>query len=296
MNENALMKAIERQDWLDSAADRLQNAVSTAYASAGEPGAKVKDFLHGTWLGHPLHSAITDLPVGAWTSAAAMDAMEDITGDEFFGRAADAAISVGIAGAIAAAAAGVTDWHVTDGRARKIGLAHGLLNVAGLLLYSTALANRRNGSRRLGKGLSIMGFLTTMTAAYIGGHLTYREQIGADHSLGQRYPNEFTPVLPESELKEGEMKRADAGGGRVLLARHGGRIFAISEVCPHLGGPLAEGTFEDGVVTCPWHGSRLSLEDGRIVSGPTTHPAPCLDVRTRDGQIEIRAMQPGTSQ
>lgn len=53
-----------QQDWLEPVGDTLQNAVSTAYESAGETGKQIEDFFHGTWLGHPLHSAVTDVPLG----------------------------------------------------------------------------------------------------------------------------------------------------------------------------------------------------------------------------------------
>jgi nitrite reductase/ring-hydroxylating ferredoxin subunit len=95
--------------------------------------------------------------------------------------------------------------------------------------------------------------------------------------------------MPESELGEGEMKRIDVDGGRVLVAKRDERIYAIAEVCSHLGGPLAEGKFEGCTVQCPWHGSRFSIEDGSVIDGPATYAQPALDVRVRDGQIEVRS-------
>jgi nitrite reductase/ring-hydroxylating ferredoxin subunit len=127
-----------------------------------------------------------------------------------------------------------------------------------------------------------------MGSAYLGGKLVYTEQIGVDHTIGQRYPDEFAAVLPEGELGEGQMRRVEVNGSRVLLARRSGRIFAIAEVCSHLGGPLAEGEFKECWVRCPWHGSRFSLETGQVLDGPSTHPQPCLDVRVVNGNIEVK--------
>jgi len=217
-----------------------------------------------------------------------MEARRDVPGREEFGSPPDAAVTIGLVGAVAAAAAGVTDWHKTDGQARKIGLAHGLLNIGGALLYSASLAARKNGARSAGRGLSTLGFVVAMSSAYLGGKLTYSEKIGVDHTAGLQFPEDFVPVLAEAELPEGEMRKVDAAGAAVLLARRDGRIFALSNVCSHLGGPLNEGKFEDCAVQCPWHGSRFSLEDGRVLDGPAVHPAPCLEVQTRDGQIEVR--------
>jgi nitrite reductase/ring-hydroxylating ferredoxin subunit/uncharacterized membrane protein len=278
------LRSIDRQDWLDPLADRVQEAVADVLDTAP----RVKDFLHGTWLGHPLHSALTDVPIGAWTAALLMDGMEDLTGRPEFGRGADAAVKIGVAGAVAAAVAGMTDWRDIDGRPRRIGLAHALLNITSTLLYTTSMAMRRNGSRGAGKGLSALGFVAAMGGAYLGGKLVYSEQIGVDRTAGHKFPKDFVPVLFDSELAEGEMKRVMAGDSRVLVARRDARISAISEVCPHLGGPLAEGELEGNSVRCPWHGSCFSLEDGRVLRGPSTHPARLLEARVRDGQIEVR--------
>ena len=99
--------------------------------------------------------------------------------------------------------------------------------------------------------------------------------------------------MAEAELGEGELRRAEADGMPVLLARQGGRVYAIAETCSHLGGPLAEGTLEGASVRCPWHGSRFALADGRVIEGPSVHAQPCFEVRVRDGQIEVRAASQG---
>jgi nitrite reductase/ring-hydroxylating ferredoxin subunit/uncharacterized membrane protein len=289
MAENVALDLIERQEWIDPLADQVQKAVGNVFESAGEPGQKVKNFLHGTWLGHPLHSAVTDVPIGAWTSAMVMDAMEDVTGRSEFGRAADTAVAIGLAGAVVSAVSGITDWQSTDGNARKIGLTHGLLNMSGALLFGASLGMRRNGSRSAGRGFSTLGFVAALGAAYLGGKLVYKEQIGVDHTAGQQFPTEFTPVLPDADLAEGTMKRVDVRGSRILLVRREQRVFAISEVCSHLGGPLSKGEFEGCAVRCPWHGSRFSLEDGRVLDGPAVHPARRLYTRIENGQIEVKS-------
>jgi nitrite reductase/ring-hydroxylating ferredoxin subunit len=73
-----------------------------------------------------------------------------------------------------------------------------------------------------------------------------------------------------------------------LLVRRNNRIYAIAETCAHLGGPLSEGKLEGATVRCPWHGSRFSLEDGQVLEGPSVHAQPVLEIRLRDGQIEVR--------
>jgi len=287
--EKILTLVDQQQQWLDPLADQVQKAVSSAYESAGEAGQQVKNFMHGTWLGDPLHPTLTDIPIGSWTAAFVMDACEEITGSRNLQRGADAAVAVGLAGAAAAAVTGITDWNDTHRRARRIGLLHGILNLAAAGLYAASMVARRNDNRSAGRGLAYLGYGISMGSAYLGGKLVYREQMGVDHTATQQFPADFTPVLAESELPEGQMKRVEVNGARVLLVRDRGELCAIAEVCSHLGGPLAEGELKDGCVTCPWHKSTFDVHTGEVVNGPAVHPQPKLDVQVRDGQIEVKA-------
>ena len=292
MAENRIIDFVEKQEWLDTAADTVQKVVTSAYENAGTAGQQVKDALHGTWMGHPLHPAITDVPIGAWTVAVVMDAMDEISPSKGLKQGADAAVAIGLAGAGAAVLTGLTDWSATDGRARNIGLAHGLLNIAATGLFAGSYWMRRGKKRAPARALGALGFVAALGSAWLGGKLVYSEQIGVDHTKGLPLPDKFKPVLPAAELAEGEMRRVDANdGARILLAKRDAHVYAISEVCSHLGGPLAEGEFEGAKVTCPWHGSCFSLEDGSVVHGPATHPQPCLKSRVRAGKIEVRAAQ-----
>ena len=78
---------------------------------------------------------------------------------------------------------------------------------------------------------------------------------------------------------------------RIVLVRRGTQVYALNEVCSHLGGPLADGKVEGNGIVCPWHGSRFALADGHVLDGPATLPEPALETRVRDGQIEVRARQ-----
>ena len=73
MAENAAIELIDRQGWLDPVGEQLKKSVSAAFAAAGDAGQRVKNALHGTWLGHPLHPVLTDVPLGAWTAARSLD-------------------------------------------------------------------------------------------------------------------------------------------------------------------------------------------------------------------------------
>ena len=290
MVTEALIKTVEQQEVLDRLSDKIQPLVVDAFKSSGLAGRKAKNLLHGTWLGHPLHPALTDVPLGAWTAALTLDAMETISGRKELGAGADAAIAVGLVGAAGAAVTGLTDWSETNGRARKVGLLHGLLNVGATALYATSLVLRRKDRRSAGRGFAMLGYAVSSTAAYLGGHLVFGEQIGVNHAGAQEMPKEFVPVLADAELREGERKRGDAGGVPVLLVRREGAVCALANTCSHLGGPLSEGKLEGDVVQCPWHGSRFNVRDGSVVDGPATFPQPCFEARVREGQIEVRSI------
>ena len=79
--------------------EKLQKALDKALYGGGRPGAqKIRNFLNGTWLGEPLHVVLTDVPIGAWTSAMVFDALDLILRRSEFEVAADTSIAIGLAG------------------------------------------------------------------------------------------------------------------------------------------------------------------------------------------------------
>ena len=74
---------------------------------------------------------------------------------------------------------------------------------------------------------------------------------------------------------------------QVLVVRHGGELFALSDTCAHRGGALHEGELVDGCVQCPLHSSRFRLRDGGLVQGPSAYPQPAWETRVRDGRVEV---------
>jgi nitrite reductase/ring-hydroxylating ferredoxin subunit len=282
------LETIANQPWLDAVGKPLSEAVRALFTNAGPAGQTAKNALHGVWLGHPLHPVLTDVPIGAWTTALALDAREVATGDEGYGRAADFAIGIGLVAAVGAAVTGLNDWSETEGRSRRLGLLHGLLNLTATALVATSYALRRSGARPAARASAVAGYGVALGAAYLGGNLVYRERIGVTHAAIAE-PEEFTPVLESAALPDAAMRKAAIEDASFLLVRQRQRVCALAHSCAHLGGPLSEGTLKDGSVVCPWHGSEFALEDGRVLNGPATAPQPCFAVRERAGQIELRA-------
>jgi nitrite reductase/ring-hydroxylating ferredoxin subunit/uncharacterized membrane protein len=283
---NSTITRVADSTELDRVAEPLSRGVRNAYAAAGPAGARLKDAAHGVWLGHPLHPVFTDIPIGAWTTALALDAAAD--GDYGMHRAATFAMGVGLAGAVGAAVTGLTDWSETQGESRRLGLVHGLLNIAATTLMAAAYVRRRNSPDAKARACAWTGLAIAAGAAYLGGDLVYDERIGVTHA-DEEAPETFVAVAKSDELAENSMMCVRAGDAHVLLVRQHGRLHALSHACAHLGGPLSEGTLKDGSVVCPWHGSEFTLENGRVLVGPSTHDQPRFDVRERDGRIEVSA-------
>jgi nitrite reductase/ring-hydroxylating ferredoxin subunit/uncharacterized membrane protein len=285
-NTNALAVLTDHPA-LDAIAEPLSQAVLEAYKSAGETGRQLKNAAHGVWLGHPLHPVLTDLPIGAWTTALALDVAAAANRDRGMARAADFAVAVGLVGALGAAVTGLTDWSETSGQSRRTGLVHGLMNITATGLFAVSYALRTHGSRSAGRTCSAVGYAVAATAAYLGGNLVYDRRIGVTHA-DVDLPEDFTAVADSAALADNAMIRVRAGDADVLLARQHGRVCALVHSCTHQGGPLSEGTLKDGSVVCPWHGSEFALADGRVLNGPATQNQPCLQVREIKGKIEVK--------
>jgi nitrite reductase/ring-hydroxylating ferredoxin subunit/uncharacterized membrane protein len=277
------------ESWKTKAVEEsLQKLVHRALASAGPRGQKVKNFLNGTWLGHPLHAVLTDVPVGAWTAALVFDGLEIVSGRDEFATASDTAVAIGVAGALGAAVTGVADWQDADAPARRLGFIHGILNLSGTALFTASLISRRRKSRNVGRILAALGYGVMTAAARLGGKMVYEYRVGVDRTAGQVFPTDFVSVLEEAKLVDSQPKRVEHDGVPILLIRRGTRIFALAETCSHFSGPLSEGSLVGDTIQCPWHHSRFALEDGRVIDGPAVHPQPCLETRVRNGQIEVR--------
>src|SRR6185437_3909113 len=148
MRDDGVIGRIGQQEWLKPTEDGLQKAIHQAFQLKG--GRQAKNFLHGTWIGHPLHVILTDIPIGSWTAAVVFDALDSMGARRQYKVAADAALTLGLVGAAGAAVTGLTDWQDIDPPARRIGLVHGLLNIASVGLFGASLLARRKGNRNRG--------------------------------------------------------------------------------------------------------------------------------------------------
>ena len=290
MLNHLVNRFIDRQRWLEPVADVIQKVVAGSYKLLGNPGRGLKTVVHGTWLGHPLHPVVTDIPIGAWTIAAVFDLAYVIERSHGWVSAADVTIFIGLLGALASAVSGYTDWSDTFGRERRVGIAHGLLNTLVILLYLLSFVLRvTGGSRGLAILLAYAGYLVLLGAAFLGGELVFSIGTGVNHHAWQEVPTKFTKVLLEGQLTDGMLVKAMAGDTPILLYKKGDTVCAISETCSHAGGPLSEGELVDGnLVQCPWHASRFDVCTGLVKGGPATISQVRYETRVQNGQIEVR--------
>jgi len=272
---------INRTDALDAPAGKVADAV--ARVTHRHP---VSSVLAGTWLGHPLHPVLTDVPIGCWTSAVALD----LLGSRSTRRAAQCFVGAGVVAALPTALTGVADWADTVGETKRIGAVHALVNLSATTCFALSWRARRRDRYFRGVLLSGLGAVLATGGAALGGHLVYRTGTGVDTTAFDERPSDWTaPSAPPRPLAGGASV-LEVDGHKVLVS-HGAASYewhGIDARCTHRGGPLDEGQIEGGCVTCPWHQSQFRLEDGDVVHGPATAPQPRYDVEERDGDLVVR--------
>jgi uncharacterized membrane protein len=176
-----IARAAEQQNWLTPEFETgAQRAIHNAFESMGEAGARTKSFLHGEWMHEPLHAAVTDVPIGAWTATVVFDSAAAITGRSELDFAADATLYVGLAGAALSAVAGLADWsEIRKPAPRRIGAVHALLNIgASALFASSCFARSHDKNRPGGRALAAAAYTLVALSAHLGGNLVYEHGIG----------------------------------------------------------------------------------------------------------------------
>lgn len=255
---------VEEAAALDKVAEHLSGAVSSVIGSG-----PVKDLLSGTFLGHPVHPLLTDLPIGFWTSAWVLD----LIGGKRSRAAARRLVALGVLSAVPTAAAGLSDWSDTVGKPRRVGLAHAAANTVALTTYALSWRARRRGRHWTGVGWGMVGAAAATAGGALGGHLTFARGIGVDNTAFDESHRDWS--APADDV----LVHRDAATGEV---------HAIANRCTHRGGPLGDGKIFGGCVTCPWHGSRFRLADGEIERGPATRPQPVFETRHGPDGVEVR--------
>lgn len=284
-------RIIERMGFLEPVGGGIQKLVGGFYGVLGPLGRGLKNLAHGTKpLGHPLHPALSDIPIGAWTAGVVADIAAH------WGvvprSAGTIALIVGLIGAVLAAGSGLTDHHETYGHEMHVATAHALTMVLAVVVDAVSLALRAwTSAHTLAVALAIIGLVLVYAGGYLGGHLVFGVGTMVNHTAFEAAPSDFTAVGSPADFPEGKLVRVLAGDVPVLLVRTNGTLRAMAATCTHAGGPLDEGEISGDCVVCPWHGSRFRLTDGHAVKGPATFDQPLFRVRETDGRIEVQALE-----
>lgn len=252
----------------------------------------LRDILHGVPIGHPVHPLAVQVPLGTWVSAAVLDMVPGMD------RAARMLIGVGVASAIPAAAAGYTDWSKLHEQQLRVGVVHSSANLLATGLYAFSFVQRTRGRHANGKVFSYAGLAVAAGGGFLGGHLTYRQAAGVNHTedVPHLFPQGWQPLAPLNDIADGQLEHHIVEQTSLLVFRQGHEINVLSDVCSHLSGPLHEGRIVDGgstpakndvCVECPWHQSVFSLQTGEVIHGPATSPQPRFSTRMTNGMVEI---------
>jgi len=235
-----------------------------------------------SYKSHPIHPILIVFPSAFLSGCVILDSISIFAEKETLWEVGKILAIMGIIGGLIAAIPGIIDFVYTippDSSARKRAIKHALLNVSSLVLFSLAIVIRQNelSSRFVVLGIEVVGFVLLLIAAWHGGTLVYRNQIGVDIRYAgagkwkeERLTNEGKPIVvaKKDELEENQMKLIHVGDKRIVIGKTVTGYVAFDDHCTHRGGSLAGGTMICETVQCPWHGSQFDVRTGNLKSGP----------------------------
>jgi nitrite reductase (NADH) small subunit len=105
---------------------------------------------------------------------------------------------------------------------------------------------------------------------------------------GVIFMSDFVRICSQSELPPiGQVRELTAAGRPLCVANVGGTISVLDGTCPHEGGPLGEGSIEEGRVVCPWHGFAFDVRTGVAPDDPDLK-ALVFECRVENGELRAR--------
>src|SRR5216683_1271932 len=98
---------------------------------------------------------------------------------------------------------------------------------------------------------------------------------------------DFVKVAELDDLDEGELLAVEVDGEPICLAKIDGNIYAITDNCTHISGPLNEGELDGEVLTCPWHGAQFNITTGKVLRGPARQDIATYAVKVEDNAVFV---------
>lgn len=163
---------LEEATALDAAVDVVEPTIESVFGT-GERAS----VLRGDWLGHAIHPLLTDLVLGAWTSATLLD----LFGGTKTSAAAQQLVGAGLLVVGPTAWTGWAEWSAAGDRDKRVGLVHAVSNAVAISLYASSYLARRRGRRGPGVKLALAGAAFCALGGYLGSHLALARKLGSRH-------------------------------------------------------------------------------------------------------------------
>jgi uncharacterized membrane protein len=221
---------------------------------------KLKDFLEGKPLRHPIHPMLVHFPIGLLLlsflidlASLAFPSVPNLVRDSFY------AMLLGLIMALVAAVPGLVDYTDirSDHPGKRTAIAHMVFNFMLVVFYGINLGVR---SSFIGVGL-------LSASGYLGGRLVYDQGIAVGrHKRHMPTPRDtidlttpipgaegvFVPIMAAQQLRERETLRVEISAQIMTIVKIDNQLFDFQEFCTHRFGPLSEGSFDGFNVQCPW--------------------------------------------
>jgi uncharacterized membrane protein/nitrite reductase/ring-hydroxylating ferredoxin subunit len=252
--------------------------------------------------GHPLHPILVSFPIVLFTCTFLLDLIAFLRFDKTLMQPAEYAEAAGLIAAVFAATAGIIDYHYTvppHSSAKHRATKHAIINGCMFMLFATVYFLRITTDFALLfiVSLEAAGIILIGIAAWLGGTLVTRNQIGIDHryaETGKWREDNYESSSGTVRLKDtdsiglNQMRLIKVNGKRIVLARTENGLVAFDDHCTHRGGSLADGVLVCGTVQCPWHGSQFDVHSGMVKAGPAAAYISIYGLRTEGKSVILQ--------
>lgn len=99
--------------------------------------------------------------------------------------------------------------------------------------------------------------------------------------------DEFKRLCADNEIAEGMVKTFEIHGQAIAVARYGGVVYAVDDICTHDGGELGAGDIVNGQIQCPRHGARFDLKTGAATQMPAVIGIKSYRIKIENGDILV---------
>ena len=98
---------------------------------------------------------------------------------------------------------------------------------------------------------------------------------------------DYVTVAQIDQIPPGTCRTVEVEGILLALCNVNGTFLAVDNTCPHAGGPLGEGSMDEDVLECPWHGWRFNVRTGQRPENSEIRVA-CVEVRVQGASVQVK--------